>query len=131
MNWYFAIAGILVFVIGLVHSLLGERLIFQRLRTDALVPTQGDQRLREPHVRILWASWHLVTVMGWCIAVMLFWMALPSAQHQAPAILVQTVIVGMLASSVLVFVGTNGKHPGWAGLLAVAVLTTIGQYAAR
>jgi len=128
MNWYFTTAGMLTFAIGLVHSLLGERLIFRRLRLDEFIPTQGGQLLREPHVRILWASWHLVTVMGWCIAVLLFWMTLPSARHQVPAIVVQTVVVTMLVSSLLVFAGTKGKHLGWAGLLAVAVLTTVGQY---
>jgi hypothetical protein len=131
MNWYFTVAGALIFAIGLVHSLLGERLIFQRLRAADPLPMQSGQLLREPHMRILWASWHVVTIMGWCIAVLLFWMALPSAQHQAPAILVQTVIIAMLVSSLLVFVATYGKHLGWLGLLAVAMLTTLGQYVAK
>jgi hypothetical protein len=29
----------------------------------------------------------------------------------------------------LVLVGTQGKHPGWVGLLVVAVLAIIGAYA--
>ena len=52
-------------LVGLVHSVLGEVLVFRTLRTHGLVPTAGYPVLRERQVRILWASWHLVTVLGW------------------------------------------------------------------
>ena len=102
MNTYLAAAGILCFLIGLTHTVLGEVLVFQRLRAEgALIPTEGGTALRERHVRILWASWHLATVFGWCIAA-------------AP-----------LAGAFLVLVGTKGRHPGWVGLLVAAVLVVL------
>ncbi|MBL8379962.1 MAG: type II toxin-antitoxin system PemK/MazF family toxin [Burkholderiales bacterium] len=33
------------------------------MRAQGYIPTDGGQVLREPHVRILWASWHIVTVV--------------------------------------------------------------------
>ena len=60
MNWYFVIAAALAFLVGLVHSVLGERLIFRRLRQDGFVPTNGGKLLGERDVRILWASWHVL-----------------------------------------------------------------------
>jgi hypothetical protein len=129
MNWFFVSAGVLTIVIGLIHSLLGERLIFRRMRLAGLIPTNGGQGLREPHVRILWASWHLVTAMGVGFAVVLFWLALPSSRSQAQSIVAWTIVGSMIASSSLVLVGTKGKHLGWAGLLGVAILTAIGVYA--
>ncbi len=126
MNMYFIAAGILTFVIGLVHSILGERLIFRRMRSAGFIPTNGGQVLREPHVRILWASWHLVTVMGWCIAAGLFELALPSSIHLVQSIAPKAVVSSMLASSFLVLIGTKGKHLGWVGLLGVAILTAFG-----
>jgi hypothetical protein len=129
MNWYFAVAGVLAFLIGLVHSVFGERLIFQRMRAEGFIPTNGGQVLREPHVRILWASWHLVTVLGWGTAVALFWLANPSNAHLAQSTVSGAVAASMLASSALVLVGTKGKHLGWVGLLAVAVLAVAGAYA--
>ncbi len=33
----------------------------------------------------------------------------------------------MLAASGLVLIGTKGRHPGWAGLLGVAVLVWLGS----
>lgn len=129
MNWYFVAAGVLLFAIGLVHSAFGERLIFRRMRSAGFIPTNGGQVLREPHVRILWATWHIVTVMGWCVAATLFWLALPTSRNQAQSFVTAAVLASTLASSLLVLVGTKGKHPGWAGLLGVAILITMGLYA--
>jgi len=53
MNAYFAAAGGLAFMVGLAHSILGERLVFSRMRAAGLVPTQGGTVLLERHVRIL------------------------------------------------------------------------------
>ena len=121
-------AGTLAFVVGLAHSLLGERLVFSRMRVAGFIPTNGGTVLRERHVRILWATWHVVTAMGWCIAALLVWLSLSSPNHVARSVIVPLVIASMLASSLLVFVGTKGKHPGWAGLLGVAALAAVGSY---
>jgi len=59
MNPFLLAAAILIFLIGLLHSLLGERLVFRHLRVSGLVPTRGDSHLREFRVRILWATWHV------------------------------------------------------------------------
>ena len=129
MNWYFVAAGVLSFTIGLVHSVLGESLIFRRMRTSGFIPKNGGQVLREPHVRILWASWHVVTVLGWCLAALLTWLATPTSSAVAQLPITLAISGSMLASSILVLVGTRGKHLGWLGLLGVAFLTAIGSYA--
>ena len=127
MNWYFVIAAALAFLVGLVHSVLGERLIFRRLRQDGLVPTNGGKLLDERHVRILWASWHALTVFGWCIGSILLWLSLPSSSVSLAWFIEQAVVITMLAGSALVFIGTKARHPGWAGLLAVAVFVWLGR----
>ena len=127
MNWYFVIAAALAFLVGLVHSVLGERLIFGRLRQDGFVPTNGGKLLAERDVRILWASWHVLTVFGWCIASILLWLSLPSSSTSSAWFIEQAVIIAMLVGSALVFIGTKARHPGWAGLLAVAVFVWLGR----
>jgi hypothetical protein len=128
-NWCFFTAGFLMTVIGLIHSLLGERLIFGRMRSGGLIPTNGGQVLREPYVRILWATWHVATAMAMGIAVVLFWLALPSSRPMGQSLAAVAIIGTMIVSSSLVLVATKGKHPGWAGMLCVAVLAAIGAYA--
>ena len=126
MNFCLVIAAILTFVVGLVHSILGERLIFSRLRQGGLVPTNGGSLLQERHVRILWASWHLVTVFGWVIAAVLLWLSLPSSNQSLARYIENVVIIAMLAGSALVFFGTKARHTGWVGLLAVAAFVWLG-----
>jgi hypothetical protein len=120
MNRLFLAAASLAFIVGLVHSILGEALIFRRMRERSLIPTNGGRVLGEGHVRILWASWHILTVFGWCLAAILLWLS--QAQPAGSRLLSQAIVIAMLAASLLVLVGTKGRHPGWVGLLGVAVL---------
>lgn len=123
-------AASLAFIVGLVHSVLGEILIFRRLREPGrLVPTRGGTLLGEGHVRILWASWHIVTVFGWAIGALFFRLAGPFAADNLTRFAADTFAVGALAASALVLLGTRGKHPGWIGLLAIAVCAWLGRAA--
>jgi hypothetical protein len=121
MNTLLLIASLLIALISLVHSILGEVLIFNRLRSSGLVPTHGGSVLREAHVRILWASWHVVTLLGWALAALLLRIA---GVSQAPVsiFVLQASMWALVASALLVLYGTRGRHPAWAGLLLVALL---------
>jgi drug/metabolite transporter (DMT)-like permease len=127
MNFYLVIAAIVAFLVGLVHSALGEMLIFRRLREGRVVPTNGGTVLQERQVRILWASWHVLTVFGWCIAAVLLWLSLHSSSPSSTQFIEYAVVIAMVAGSTLVFVGTKARHPGWVGLLAVAVFVWLGR----
>ena len=126
MNWTFAIAGSIASIVAVVHSVLGERWVFRRMRHDGAIPTNGGNVLREPHVRILWASWHIVSVLGLALAACLFYLATAVMSESAANFLGSAVAIGMLISSVLVFVGTSAKHMGWLGLLLVALFSAWG-----
>ena len=127
MNTYLASAAALAFLVGLVHSVLGESMIFGRMREGKFIPTNGGRVIGEGHVRILWASWHVLTVFGWLVAATLLWLATqpvpPAAREQFCA----AVAVAMLVGAVLVFVGTKARHPGWLGLLGVGILAWLGR----
>ena len=120
MNRLLVAAAVLAFLVGLAHSILGEVLIFRRMRERGLIPTNGGRVIGERHVRILWASWHVLTVLGWCLAGILVLLAQAKFQGSGP--LLQAIFLAMLASSALVLIGTRGRHPRWVGLLGVAVL---------
>lgn len=126
MNTFLLAAALLLVAVGLIHSVLGEVLIFRRMRKNGLVPTEGGDLLRESHTRILWASWHIQTLLGWCIAYVLFGLA-ALQPSETVTIVGASVSTAMLGASALVFVGTRARHPGWAGLLGVAVLVWAGS----
>ncbi len=118
MNPWFFSSGILMIIVGLVHSVFGERLIFSRMRCDGVIPTDGGGLLRERHVRILWATWHLASVLGWAAAFVLIY----AANATVPAPVIAALVAACAAGGILVLVGTRAKHPGWIALLAAALL---------
>jgi hypothetical protein len=129
MNIHFLAAALLLIVIGLVHSVLGEWLIFRRMRNEGFIPTNGGELLREPHVRIIWATWHLVSVLGWGIATVLLWLAQATQAPLTQSLIPQALSATLAASSALVLIGTKGKHPGWIGLMVAAGLIWAGAAA--
>lgn len=126
MNTWFLLAASLMLLTGLVHSALGERLIFQRLRRGSLVPTHGGELLRERHVRILWATWHLTSVLGWALAGGLCWLAVPDRASETRPLVLGIAAAAALCS-VLVLFATRGRHPGWIALALVATCSLIGM----
>ena len=126
MNLYLVVAGSLVFVVGLIHSVLGEVLIFRRMRKGSFIPTYGSPVLKERHVRILWASWHCLTIFSWGIGAILLRLSFPTSQYIVQAFIENAIILSMLTASLTVLVGTKGKHPGWLGLLGIAIFLWLG-----
>lgn len=118
-----ATAAMLAFATGLVHSLLGERLFFRHLRTSSLVPTLAAPPLQSRQVRILWATWHLASILGWALAGLLWQLA----RHPGATVPSSTVLGAsagsFLAGSLLVLVASRGRHPGWVALAAIGFLS--------
>jgi len=128
MEPYLFVAGCLSLTLGVIHSAMGEILIFQRMRKGHVIPTNGHPVLKERHVRILWASWHLVTVFGWGVGIILLRYSLsglPDPEYTNQSFIENTILFSMLSGALLVFIGTKGKHPGWVVLLVIAILLAI------
>ena len=126
MNVYLITSGILCFILGVLHSILGELLIFVRKRkTNKLMSTLVSNSLKERHLRIIWATWHLASIFGFCIGTLLIKIALDQnlVSTELLKFITISISVSMLCSSILVFTGTKGKHPGWIILLGIGILT--------
>ncbi len=118
------IAGCLSMLLGIAHSILGEVLIFKKLRNNEIILTNGGDLLAARQVRILWASWHLVTIFGWALAGILFWLSFAENDNvELISGVVDLVSIAMFCGALLVLVGTKGKHPGWFVLTIIAVLS--------
>jgi hypothetical protein len=118
-------AALLAAVTGIVHSLLGEWLIFRHLRQASLVPSLPAPPLQSRNVRILWATWHLASVFGWVMAGLLWQLARNPGVALSADLVLGAAAMGFLAGALLVLVGTRGRHPGWVALGAVGVLSWI------
>ncbi len=126
MNVYILTAGILSLLLGVVHSILGEYLIFRHKRVKgSIVPSIGDSNLKERHLRIIWATWHLASIFGWCLGAILIKIARAGRTEFGDFILECTTYT-MFVAALMVLVGTKGKHPGWFVLLSIGVLLNLG-----
>ena len=123
-------AALLAGLTGLVHSFLGERLIFRHLRESSLVPSQPAAPLQGRHIRILWATWHLASVLAWALAVLLWQVARAPGAAVSSAVILGAVAAAFVAGSVLVLVATRGRHPGWVALAATGILSWVAAGAA-
>ena len=123
MNVLLLAAATIALLVGLVHSILGEILIFNKLRDAKLIPTKVAPPLQARNIRILWATWHLASIFGWAFAGILY--ALAQDMASINQIVSNAAVFAFLGGSLLVLISTRGKHPGWLGLLAVAVLVLL------
>lgn len=122
MNMLLVVAAAGLALVCVVHSVLGEVMVFRTLRTGGVVPTAGHPVLRAWQVRILWATWHLASILGWALSGLLWHLATTTADADLWARLAQVAVAALLASALLVLGATRGRHPAWAALLAIAAL---------
>lgn len=127
MSPWLVSAAALVFAIGMAHSWLGERRIFRHLRRGGIVPSGGQPVLRDFQTRILWASWHVVTVLAWAMAAVLLWLAQPAARALSGGVLELAATTALLVSGALVAWSNRGRHPAWIALLVAAALVAMSQ----
>lgn len=116
MNSYFFVAGIMAAILGIIHSVLGEFLIFRHLRGWSRRDEKGQEILQPHHLRTLWSTWHLLTLFGWGIAATFFWMAFPS--HILPTLsMILAAFMGL--GALFWMIGTRARHPAWIVLLLI------------
>ena len=118
-------AAVVAIATGVVHSLLGERLIFRHLRRSSLVPSLPAPPLQARNVRILWATWHLAAVFAWALAGLLWQLAREPGAALSARLVLSASAAAFVVGSLLVLVGTRGRHPGWVALGAIGVLSWV------
>lgn len=111
------IAATLLFLIGLIHSYLGERYILIRLFRNGKIPHLfGSDFFTKGTLRF---AWHMTTIAWWGFAWLLLAVASNSDIQQA---VLQTVTVVFLLTGVLAFGFTKGRHISWLVFWSVAGL---------
>lgn len=126
--WLFA-GGILSALTAIVHSALGEALIFRYLRSKGVVPDLAMPPLPPRRTGILWATWHLASVFGLAFSAMLFAAALQPPAAPGANVALMAISIANLLASLLVLIGTGGRHPGWVALLAVSAIAGVASLA--
>ena len=102
------LAAVLIFLLGLAHSLLGERYILTRLfRRKNLPQLLGGTAFTTQTLRF---AWHITTIAWWGFAVLLWQLA--SGPVSTALILNVTGYTSILSGLLPLFM-TRGRHLSW------------------
>jgi hypothetical protein len=117
VNVYYLVAAVLLILLGLLHSGLGERLVIAPLLDHEQLPKLLGSRGFMG--RVLRFTWHITTVLLWGIAGLLIYWAVTGVGTSMDAFVV---VAALLVSTVISAVIARLKHFSWWVLLLSAVL---------
>ncbi len=123
MNGVLLVAGLLSALIGIAHSVLGEKLVLGPLFERGDVPKLlGSTSFARHTLRF---TWHLTTVLllGIGAVVVVFSLSPPDPQS---ACIIQVLTATFAVCSLLSLIGARGKHFSWWVFLIIAVLLWLG-----
>ncbi len=109
------VGGVLTALTGLLHSVLGERLVLGPLSRNESLPRLI--RSRKFMMRTLRFTWHIMTVLLICVAAVLWHIA---GGGGATGILM-AIALTLLICAILSGWITRGRHFSWALFLGAAV----------
>lgn len=108
--------AILLLIIGIAHSYLGERYILVRLfRREGLPKLFGSDEFTKNTLRF---AWHLTTVAWWGFAAILFHLAQAGESNGTVGNIIG---VTFLIHSVIAALGSKGRHLSWIFFLVIGL----------
>ncbi len=113
----YILAAILLFVIGIAHSYLGERYILIRLfRRNDLPKIMGSEDFTKNTLRF---AWHITTLAWFGFAAILFHMA----SDQLNGTVIGNVIgITFLFHFAIAVIASRGKHLSWPVFLTIGLV---------
>jgi len=116
------IGTVLLLIIGIIHSYLGEKYILIRLfRRDDLPKLLGSDWFTK---RVLRFAWHLTTLAWWGFSAILYVLSNPTVNVQNEILIIITVVFAL--SGVVSLSFTRGKHLSWLFFFTIAAISYYG-----
>jgi hypothetical protein len=121
MNIPLTIAAILVALLGVAHSYLGERYILMRLFRRGNIPELF--RRADFTKRTLRLAWHIMTILAFGFAALLF--VLASSGHDDIRPLLNIIAATFALCGLTSLVISRARHLSWIVFFAIAALVWI------
>ena len=116
------IGTILLLIIGIIHSYLGEKYILIRLfRREDLPKLLGSDWFTK---RVLRFAWHLTTLAWWGFAAILYVLSTANVNIQNEILIIIAVVFALSGIVSLSF--TRGKHLSWMFFFIIAATSYYG-----
>lgn len=122
MNYFLFIAAILALIMGLSHSLLGERFFLPRLFKREPSDHIGSEKFVNRTTRI---AWHLTTIAWWNAAAILIVLSL--RPFDTTILIVSRIISNIfLLSGLISLIGSRGRHLSWVVFFFISLIAWLG-----
>lgn len=130
MNYYLLFAASLTFLLGITHSILGEKKILRKLKQENLPQMEG--------IPLLWKNadatrltirmvWHGTSILMFCIAtILLYFSALPHFLAEIHFTIIWVITVVMFLCCLVSFILSRGSHMAWLLFLLIGILCLVG-----
>lgn len=116
------IGTILLLIISIIHSYLGEKYLLIRLfRRDDLPKLLGSDWFTK---RVLRFAWHLTTLAWWGFSAILYVLSNPSVNVQNEILIIIAAVFAL--SGVVSLSFTRGKHLSWLFFFTIAAISYYG-----
>ena len=116
------IGTILLLIIGIIHSYLGEKYLLIRLfRRDDLPKLLGSDWFTK---RVLRFAWHLTTLAWWGFSAILYVLSNPTVNVKNEILIIIAVVFAL--SGVVSLLFTRGKHLSWLFFFTIAAISYYG-----
>lgn len=119
MNPLLVTAAALTVFVGLVHTVLGEKLIIGPLLKKPLPTIRGSEFIVRRTIRF---AWHATTIAWWGVAA-IFWVYASAPLSSQGAIVLRILSATFFLSFLITLIASHGKHFAWTVFLAIAVLS--------
>ena len=124
MNLPLMVAAVLTVLIGIAHSVLGEKLLLGPLFAKGTVTRLlGSTTFARQVLRF---TWHLTTVFAFGIAAVVAYLAWWPAHPHAVWIL-RALAITFAASTLVSLIGARGRHFSWWVFLIISFLLWFGS----
>ena len=124
MNLPLMVAAVLTVLIGIAHSVLGERLLLGPLFAKGTLTKLLGSTTFARHV--LRFTWHLTTVLAFGIAAVIAYLAW-WPMHPHSVWILRALAITFAASTLVSLIGARGKHFSWWVFLIITVLLWFGS----
>ena len=122
MNYYLLTSAILSFLLGALHSGLGEKMLLTPLFEREFPKLMGSEIFAKRTLRF---AWHITTALLWGLAAVFYYIATQAVEPQAAAI-IKILSIGSFAASATGFIGSRGKHFSGYAFLLIGIFAWIG-----
>ncbi len=109
----FGATGIIIAVIGLIHSFLGEKVIVKPLLAGSSLSGFANRTVR--------IAWHMTTLFWFAIAACFIALQFGTGKFVKHFLLIQAVAFGI--AFIISIMNSKGRHISWTGFLAAAILS--------